>query len=537
VDARTRLTQMRAVERLAARDTSLFADPAVAADRLGWIGLPTRAADQAASLAAFGEDVASSGITDVVLLGMGGSSLAPLVLSRVFGHAEGRPALHVLDTSSPQQVAVLLSSLTPGATLVVVSSKSGTTVEPLSLAAVFRDWMEPALGDATGAHFVAVTDPGSQLEKHARAHGYSNVFLSPSDVGGRYAALTPFAMVPAALTGIDVSGLVAAAAGAEDLCRVESPDNPGAALAAWISDAYASGRDKLTLVVSEPYAAFGLWVEQLVAESTGKGGAGVLPVLEDAPGDPAGHGPDRMTFVLRTPDDAALASLASRLPADEPVFESVMGDASLLGAEFVSWEWAVALFSSLNGIEPFDQPDVAEAKAATESILAGGMPEPALDRIEVTTSEGRAAGLDALGSALAGVLSHAGDGSYLAVLSYLPDDPALSMPLREACAALAAAKKMAVTPELGPRYLHSTGQYHKGGPCTGLFVVITTGSPHDVAVPGKPYTLGVLNRAQASGDIAALRSHGRPVIHVSLPDPGVAHVEAVAHALRALAER
>ena len=537
MDARTRLTQMRAVERLAARDASLFADPAVAADRLGWIGLPQHAADGVSSLAAFGADVAASGIADVVLLGMGGSSLAPLVLSRVFGHADGRPALHVLDTSSPQQVATLLSSITPETTLVVVSSKSGTTIEPLSLAAVLRDWMEPALGDATDLHFVAVTDPGSQLEQHARAHGYSTVFLSPPDVGGRYAALTPFAMVPAALTGIDVSGLIAAAAGAEDLCRMESPDNPGAALAAWISDAYASGRDKLTLVVSESYAAFGLWVEQLVAESTGKGGAGVLPVLEDAPGDPAAHGPDRMTFVLRTPDDAALASLASRLPAGEPVFESVMDDPTLLGAEFVSWEWAVALFSALNGIEPFDQPDVAEAKAATESILAGGTPEPAPDRIEVTAPDGGTAGLEALEPALGGVLAHAGDGSYLAVLSYLPDDPALSAPLREACVALGAAKRMVVTPELGPRYLHSTGQYHKGGPRTGLFVVITAGSPQDVAVPGKPYTLGVLNRAQASGDIAALRSHERPVIHVSLPDPGVAHVEAVADALRALAER
>jgi len=535
MDARSRLTQMRAIQRLAAKDATLFADPAVAADRLGWIGLPRAAADKAPALAAYGSETAASGITDVVLVGMGGSSLAPLVLARVFGHVAGHPVLHVLDTTSPQQVLALLATLSPATTLAVVSSKSGTTIEPLSLASVLRAWMEVALGDAAGAHFVAITDQGSPLDDDARASGFSRVFRAPDDVGGRYAALTPFATVPAALAGFDVSMLAASAVRTEASCGVDDDDNPGASLAAWLADAYADGRDKLTLVVSERYAAFGLWVEQLVAESTGKRGVGILPVLEDAPGDPGAHGADRMTFILRAPDDAALAELSSRLPEGEPVFEAVLGDALGLGGEFVRWEWAVALFSALGSIEPFDQPNVAEAKAATEAILRGRTPDATPGRIEVGGPGRGVTGLETMAPALRAMLAAAGRGSYLAVLAYLPDDPALLAPLRAACAALAKSRRVPVTLELGPRYLHSTGQYHKGGPRTGLFLVLTAGSPEDVRIRGGSYTLGVLNRAQAVGDVITLSAHDRPVLHVMLPDPGRAHVEAVAGALQSLA--
>jgi glucose-6-phosphate isomerase len=288
--SRTRLTQMHAVERLAAKDAALFFDRTIAADRLGWIDSPSSALEGAPALAGFAQEQAASGTADVVVLGMGGSSLAPLVLSRVFGHAAGRPALHVLDTTSPGQVSALLASLDPATTLVVVSSKSGTTVEPLSLAAIFHEWAEARLGAAAGQRFLAVTDSGSPLEDLASSKGFAKVFLAPADVGGRYSALTEFATVPAALSGVDVSRLASAAVATADACSVDVPDNPGAALAAWLADAYADERDKLTLVVSEQYAAFGLWLEQLVAESTGKRGAGLLPVLEDSPGDPAAHG-------------------------------------------------------------------------------------------------------------------------------------------------------------------------------------------------------------------------------------------------------
>lgn len=535
MDARTRLTQMHAIERITARDASLFADPALAADRLGWIGSPRQALEQTAAIADFADEVAASGISDVVLLGMGGSSLAPLVLSRVFRPAPGRPVLHVLDTSSPGQVSALVASLAPSTTLVVVSSKSGTTAEPLALAAVFRAWLTAALGESADRHFIAITDPGSPLEAFARETGAARVFHAPVDVGGRYAALTQFAMVPATLSGFDVDGLIRSGMEAEAACSVDDGANPGAALAAWMADAYASGRDKLTLVASERYAPFGLWVEQLVAESTGKRGAGVLPVLEDAPGNPEAHGVDRMTFVLRAPDDEALASLPARLPAGEPVFESVVSDAAGLGGEFVRWEWAVALFSALEGIEPFDQPDVAEAKAATGSILRTETPAVAPSEIMVDDGSGALAGLEALAPALDAALAGTGSGVYLAILSYLPDDATLLAPVREAAAAVAASRGIAVTPGLGPRYLHSTGQYHKGGPCTGVFVVVTAGAPTDVPVPGKPYTLGVLNQAQAAGDIATLRRHGRPVVRIALPDAAPEHVGAVARALEAFA--
>ncbi len=522
---------MRAVERLAARDADLFLDPAVAADRLGWVGTPRAAVDEASELLAFASKAAAAGAADVVVLGMGGSSLACLVLSRVLEHAHGRPALHVLDTTSPRQVSALLSSLDPETTLVVVSSKSGTTVEPMALAAIFGEWMGSKLGDGAGAHFYAITDPGSPLEEHARANGYARVFLAPSDVGGRYSALTPFATVPAALVGIDVARLAESALHTESECSVDDPDNPGAALAAWLADAYAEKRDKLTLVVSEPLAAFGLWVEQLVAESTGKQGAGLLPVLEDSPGDPAAHGRDRLTYVLRTPDDLALAGLAARLPAGERVFESVVHDERALGGEFVRWEWAVALFCALSGIEPFDQPNVAEAKAATEAILERGTPDSP-EQVEVRQSGRGCGGLEDLAPSLREVLDKAPPGSYLAVLAYLPDTQALLSPLQDACASIAESRRMAVTLELGPRYLHSTGQYHKGGPSNGTFVVLTAGSEEDVRIPGSPYTLGALNRAQAAGDIATLRAHGRPVLEVALPDPRSMYIEAVAEALR-----
>jgi hypothetical protein len=287
----------------------------------------------------------------------------------------------------------------------------------------------------------------------------------------------------------------------------------------WMSDAYDCGRDKLTLVCSPELAPFGLWVEQLIAESTGKGGAGVLPVLETAPGLPAAHGGDRMTFVLRTSDDEELAALPGALPAGEPVFETIVDDPYALGAEFVLWEWAVALFSALQGIEPFDQPDVEEAKATTREILDGTRSAPEADFVDAGVSVvARACGAPgSLADAVSGLLSQAHAGSYLAVLAYLPEDDALLSPLRAACAAVSEALHIAVTFELGPRYLHSTGQYHKGGRGDGLFLVVTAKDDTDVIVPGAAFTLAELHRAQSAGDITTLVSHGRPLVAVGLP--------------------
>jgi hypothetical protein len=507
VDARSRLIEMHAVERLAARDASLFADPELASRRLGWVDAGVRAVEAAPGLTSLASELTAGGITDVVLLGMGGSSLAALVLSRTIGSAPGSPTLHVLDTTSPRQTTGLLDMLAPASTLVVVASKSGSTAEPLAQFEVFRTWLVADLGDAAGEHMAALTDPGSSLESLARAAGFAAVIGTPADVGGRFSALTPFGLMPTALTGIDAVRLAATASAFEDVCRAVSDDNPALALAAWMADSYASGRDKLTVVCSPALDAFGLWVEQLVAESTGKHDAGILPVIEESPGLPAAHSADRMTFVLREEGDDALAGFAGRLPAGEPVFEVVVDDAHMLAAEFVHWTWAVALFAALEAIEPFDQPDVEAAKAVTRSLLAGGAGTGAGPALPSTPADEIESGIRAL---LAPIPDH----GYLAVLAYLPEQDELLVPLRRACADLSVALRMPVTLELGPRYLHSTGQYFKGGPRNGACLIVT--AHHCDALAGPLSDLARLNAAQAAGDASALRADGRPTLTITL---------------------
>jgi transaldolase / glucose-6-phosphate isomerase len=532
VDARDRLTRMDAVERLATHDATLFADPALAATRLGWTTMARDAVAQADGFAGIAAATVAAGITDVVLLGMGGSSLAALVLSRSIAGAVGYPTLHVLDTTSPDQVGALIDALDPVSTLVVVSSKSGTTVEPLSLLAVFRDRMAEALGDAAPSHFIAITDPGSPLETLAVDAGFARAVPGPADVGGRYAALAPFAMLPAALAGLDVAAIAATAQVLEDACSRPGEDNPALALAAWMADSYDEGRDKLTIVCSDTLAGFGLWAEQLVAESTGKDGRGLLPVIETSPGLPGAHGPDRMTFVLRAEGDDALAGLSARLPEGEPVFEVVIDDAYAIAAEFVHWVWAIALFSAVSGIEPFGQPDVERSKVASRAILGGDAPALDMSVVEGGVRLAASTGIPvtALDDAVAALLGRIGDGGYLAVLAYLPEDEALLSPLRGICAEVSLARTVPATFELGPRYLHSTGQFHKGGPSGGAYLVIGVECARDIPVPGQPFTLAGLNAAQWAGDATALLGGGRPVLAIGLPSTA-----ALEHVVRALA--
>jgi hypothetical protein len=327
-------------------------------------------------------------------------------------------------------------------------------------------------------------------------------------------------MLPAACAGIDVALLAATAQAIEEACASPDAKNPALALAAWMLDAYADGRDKLTLVCSPDVEAFGLWVEQLVAESTGKDGGGLLPVLERSPGMPAAHGADRMTFILRMADDEALAALADALPAGEPVFEVVIDDAYAVAAEFVHWQWAVALLAAADGVEPFGQPDVERPKAATREILRGA------GAGAVSAERGAEPGLAAsegipvasLADAVEGLIARVGARGYLAVLAYLPEDEDLLAGLRAACDRIAIACRIPVTIELGPRYLHSTGQFHKGGPAGGAFLVVSVADGRDLAVSGEPFTLAELHAAQPAGDAAALMELGRPVLRVNLPD-------------------
>ncbi|HEY5506203.1 MAG TPA: transaldolase, partial [Coriobacteriia bacterium] len=422
MDSRDRLIGLHAVERLAARDASLFTDPELAADRLGWVGLPAQAEARAAEFGLIAEAAVADGITDVVLLGMGGSSLAPLVLTSSLPPSPGYPRLHVLDTTSPRRTIALLGELVPASTLVIVSSKSGNSVEPRTLAAIFGAWLAEALGGEAMAHMMAITDPGSPLATFAREQGFAATVLAPSDVGGRYSALSPFAMLPAALTGIDVASLAATAAVMEAACARPGEDNPALALASWLTDGLDAGRDKLHIVCSREIDCFGLWAEQLVAESTGKSGRGILPVLEAAPGLPASHGSDAMTFVLRLEGDTGLAPLADALPDGEPVFEVVVDDTYALAAEFVHWEWAVALLCAVSGIECFGQPDVEGSKARTLAILRHEDPLPTSAVLEGGIGLAASPGILAhdLAGAVAGLLARLPDRGYLALLAYLP---------------------------------------------------------------------------------------------------------------------
>lgn len=533
-----RLAEMDAVFRLKQRDASLFSsDPkqhAAISGRLGWTDLAEKASAELPSLKTLADDLVSEGAADLLLLGMGGSSLAPLVMERVIGTAEGFPRLHVVDTTSPVQVSRLLAVLDPATTYVIVASKSGTTIEPLSLYAIVREWFAKAgMGNTDiGRRFLVITDPGSPLEKIRERDGLRTTLSGVPSVGGRYSALTLFGLAPAALTGIPLASLIQRAQVMERRCSAPVLENPAALLAAWMVDAKEAGCDKLTFVASDRFASFGLWIEQLVAESLGKDGTGIVPVLEDTPAPDGAYGDDRSFLVTRFADDADLAAWAREMSERRPVFEIVIADVLDIGAEFVRWEHGVALAGALLGVNPFDEPSVAEAKAATTAILEGAadeVPAPSIvlqgtsvtfaGTLEPVQPSSRA---DALRAAL-GVLR---PGDYLSLLAYAADDERLT-PLRHACASASHATRHAACFEVGPRYLHSTGQLHKGGPNTGVFLMITGRDDVDIPIPDKPYSLGQLHRAQAEGDLLALARHGRRVLRLDLPSTGASEMEAL----------
>ncbi len=532
MDSLSRLTALDAPARLAARDASLFsADPAVQAEvtqNLGWTRLAADAAQELPRVRQLVREVKADGLTDVVVLGMGGSSLATEVIGRVMADDGSGPQLHVLDTTAPVTVLEKLSTLDFETTLVVVSSKSGSTIEPLSLYSVFRSYVEDAVGQIdAGARFVAITDPGSSLETLAAEEGFRAVISSPPTVGGRYSALTVFGLLPAALLGIDLDALLARAVETESACTHAAGVNPAAELAAFAADAHAIGRDKLTFITSAGLDSFGLWAEQLVAESLGKQGTGILPVVELSATKRLEYGPDRALAIIRFENDTRLADWASEWSERFPVIQLVLHDENDLAAEFVRWEHAVALLGPLLEVNPFGQPNVAAAKAATARVLSGESVAP-VPQGRVGESECAytfAGALDVPGRAeasLSTVVGHAiaslRAGDFLAILAYLPVSEDLLTPLETILGPLSAALGVPVTLELGPRYLHSTGQYHKGGPNTGVFVLVTTRDDTDVEVPGEPWGLRELHRAQAEGDLLTLIDAGRRVVRLDLAD-------------------
>jgi transaldolase / glucose-6-phosphate isomerase len=529
MEAVGRITEEDAVRRLWERDPRLFSVPepehAKVLDRLGWVGLAGPAAVEARALGRFAQAAVDEGVTDVVLLGMGGSSLAALVMSEILGSAPGYPRLTVMDTVSPVRVARAMRELDPAHTLFLVSSKSGGTIEPMSLYAIFRAWADEALGaEAGGRRFVAITDPHSSLETLSLDGGFRQLVHSPDDVGGRYSALTVFGMLPAALIGADLQRMTELANGMECALDTAPADNPAVRLAAFIEDSREAGRDKLTLVTSPGLASFGLWVEQLVAESLGKHGIGVVPVVERGLPPHASLGDDRAVVVMRYGNDVETGLWAAEHLG---AFEIRIPDASVVVAEFVRWEFAVALTGHLMGVNPFDEPNVAEAKAATSAIL---------DRAGAGAVDSGAPGADlpvpsAARDAAERIAEWLRPGDYLAMLAYLPGDPEQLAPLGRALDSMRDARGVACCLELGPRYLHSTGQLHKGGANTGVFLVVTAADTEDVAVPGKPFTLRELHRAQAIGDVATLQAHERRVAWVELPSSEVGEIEGLARAL------
>ncbi|HTZ86774.1 MAG TPA: hypothetical protein VMB05_08910 [Solirubrobacteraceae bacterium] len=486
------------------------------ANRLGWLTIAERMLTQADELQSFVEGVREDGIRDVVLLGMGGSSLAPEVLRRTFGSAAGHPTLHVLDSTDAATVRAVQGRIDPAKTLFLVSSKSGGTIEPLSLFAHF--WS--LVGE--GQNFAAITDPGTGLEKLAQEHGFRHVFGGDPDIGGRYSALSPFGIVPAALIGADFRGLLSGAARAwETALRPTGDDelssgaeSAGVWMGAALSALARSGRDKLTFVIDESLPGLGLWLEQLVAESTGKQGTGILPVAEEPLGEPDVYGEDRVfayLYDLGAPNPDLDARVQALSDAGHPLLRVPTHGPGDLGRVFLLWEIAVAVAGWGLQINPFDQPNVQQAKDATKHVLADF---EAKHELPVEHRDG----------SLKDLLDPAAPPSYVALMGYVePSDEfdAAVAALREL---IRAHGKATTTFGYGPRFLHSTGQFHKGGPKVGRFLQLLWDGPEDVEIPGAAYTFTTLKNAEAIGDFQTLREVGLPVERVRLhgSDPAAA---------------
>jgi glucose-6-phosphate isomerase len=524
----------RAARGLWARDTATWSrDEAVQAkiaNRLGWLTSPALMAASVARVTAFAEGVRRDGFTDVVLLGMGGSSLAPEVLRAVLGVHDGWPRLHMLDSTDPAAVAAVAPA--PETTLFLLASKSGTTIEPNSLAAHFQRVLIDAGIARWADHFVAITDADTDLARRAAAEQFRDTFINPTDIGGRFSALSFFGIVPAALMGQDVAALVQHGVAMLEEARTWTGDvaaNPAVGLGLLMGAGAKAGRDKLTLVVPPALEAFGLWVEQLVAESTGKQGVGVVPIAGETLGSPDAYGSDRIFVRLRAAgaaDEAARDAQMSALSAS-PILSIDFAESAALGAEFVRWEVATAVAGALLGVNPFDEPNVQQAKDATRRLLDrhaadGALPVPTPDRtrptgVALTLS---AAAREALGArGPEALLSLVTPGDYVGILAYLGPDPGFAAAVARFRDAVRATTKAATMFGYGPRYLHSTGQLHKGGPNTGVFVLISNAPAQDVSIPGQPFTFGTLELAQALGDFNSLDATGRRAVHIHLPAP------------------
>lgn len=511
-------------ERLWKKDPTLWSKEPQAelTDRLGWLELPETMEKQAAELIGFADRVKADGFRHVVLLGMGGSSLAPEVFQRTFGNRPGYPALQVLDSTHPAAVKTVESAIDVSRTLFVVSSKSGTTTETSSFFYYFWDKLKQLRSDP-GSHFVAITDPGTPLEALAKERNFRATFHAPEDVGGRYSALTVFGLVPAALIGVDIAGVLARARRMREACGLSAADgaNPGLALGAALGELALAKRDKVTFLCSPSLAAFPAWAEQLVAESTGKDRKGIVPVADEIPAPADRYGSDRffIYFRLAGDDDRELGGLAAALQAGgHPLARIELRDKIDIGQEFFLWEFAVAAAGAAIGVHPFNQPDVQVAKdLAKKAMSRSGGKGRAKVRGEVAAANG-----EVLRGAVRSWLGKKKSRDYIAVQAFLEPSAENADSLSKICGVLRERVGAAATLGFGPRFLHSTGQLHKGGPNRVMALQIVDQPAHDLPVPETNYTFDALIRAQALGDWSALNQRRRRALRVNLGEDSAA---------------
>ena len=512
-----KLNADRIVQRIWEADHTVWShDPTEISDRMGWLTLPDTMRPQLRNIQRFASEVAADGIQHVVLLGMGGSSLGTETLKRCFGPIDGAPALQVLDSTIPAAVKATRDAVDLSTTLFIVSSKSGSTIEPNVLYRYFRGLVDTAVGtEESGSRFVAITDAGTSLDVMGTDQGFREVFRNPEDLGGRYSVLSYFGLIPAAISGIDTSELSASARAIEEACEphIATGNNPGVWLGATLASLAGSGRDKLTLVTSPQLAGFGLWVEQLIAESLGKDARGIVPITGEPLVEANAYGDDRLFVFLKLAGDESreLDTAQSNLEAaGHPVVVYTLDDLYALGGEFYRWEFAAAIAGRVMGVQPFNQPNVQQAKDLTDAELA---------RFLESGDSPNNMAFDSL----AKLLNSAKPGDYLAILAYIEETDESNRMFESLRHKVIERTGIATTLGYGPRYLHCTGQLHKAGPVSGLFLEVTTSDSNDVDLPGEPYSLKVLADAQSAGDGSALRAANRRFARVVLENVSDLH--------------
>jgi len=514
------------IERIWKKDHTVWSsDPTEITNRLGWLESPGTSLNAFEEIDQFVKDVKKEGFTKVLLMGMGGSSLAPEVFSKVFRNAEGFPELLVLDSTDPEAVAEYERKLSSEKTLFIVSTKSGGTVETFSFMKFFYNQTFGHYGKTeTGKRFVAITDPGSGLEKTAKDLNFRKIFLNDPNIGGRYSALSFFGIVPAALIGIDIKKLLQRAADTSSVSKMS--DSPAAKLGAAIGELANQRKDKLTFILSNEIASFGAWVEQLIAESTGKNGKGILPVDGETVQSPEFYSDDRVFIYMHLKDDAKDSDAVKKLTeAGYPVVEIILNDIYDLGEQYFIWELATAVAGWRLGIQPFDQPDVESAKVLAREMMKeysekGSLPE---QKAIISEDEIKIFGdikINSVDEALNVFLQNVREKSYVALQAYIKPDNENDKLLNELRMKIMKKYKMAVTAGYGPRFLHSTGQLHKGDAGNGLFIQFTSSAKNDIRIQDKPgelsssITFGILKSAQAMGDKQALLNKGRKVLSI-----------------------